>query len=327
MFPSSMTSTSLASIATAASHPPWARLRDVVAKEIRSGQHAVGKALPAEAELMRRFEVSRNTLRQAMADLAREGLIRIEQGRGTFVQERLEYAITARTRLTENLAAQGLDAAREVLAVEMFKATSSVGAALQLESGESVWQALSRQGTPDAVLNMATQQVGAWTILGLNAMLFGTGWDEENAQWDWLASTLAAASSRPVALFMHKPPFLYQWDDDGDDAMAIPRAARHRLGRFLDGSGVRLVATGHRHEYRSYAAAGRPAVVWAPPVGFVIANRTPPVPEATTTPGCVLHTLVGSGVISQPLQPAGLISFDSSFLHAMREREAAELVS
>ncbi len=42
-------------------------------------------ALPAEGELMARFGVSRGTLRRATDELAREGLLRIEPGRGTFV--------------------------------------------------------------------------------------------------------------------------------------------------------------------------------------------------------------------------------------------------
>lgn len=41
--------------------------------------------LPPEAQLMARFGVSRGTLRRATEELARQGLLRIEPGRGTFV--------------------------------------------------------------------------------------------------------------------------------------------------------------------------------------------------------------------------------------------------
>ncbi len=43
--------------------------------------------LPPESALMSRFGVSRGTLRRATDELARQGLLRIEPGRGTFVEQ------------------------------------------------------------------------------------------------------------------------------------------------------------------------------------------------------------------------------------------------
>jgi NAD(P)-dependent dehydrogenase (short-subunit alcohol dehydrogenase family) len=52
---------------------------------IRSGEWAPGTRLPPERELGRRFEVSRSTVRLALADLMQRGFITRHQGRGTFV--------------------------------------------------------------------------------------------------------------------------------------------------------------------------------------------------------------------------------------------------
>lgn len=49
-----------------------------------------GQALPTETELMDRFQVSRVTIRQALAQLVNEGFIRRYPGRGTFVVPRSE---------------------------------------------------------------------------------------------------------------------------------------------------------------------------------------------------------------------------------------------
>jgi 3',5'-cyclic AMP phosphodiesterase CpdA len=162
-------------------------------------------------------------------------------------------------------------------------------------------------------------ELGDWVVAGLNAMLFGTGWDEEEEQWAWLADLLTTAAPRPVVLFMHKPPYLEHFGEDRDDHMSIPAAARARLRALVAGSTLRLIACGHRHEFRSYAGpAGDPAVVWAPPVSFLISRATPPVHDPVNQPGCVLHTLLGDRVISQLLSPAGLERFDGSFLYRLR---------
>jgi DNA-binding GntR family transcriptional regulator len=55
-------------------------------EQIERGDLAPGAALPSEAKLRRRLTISRNTVRQAMAVLEREGLIVTEQGRGRFVR-------------------------------------------------------------------------------------------------------------------------------------------------------------------------------------------------------------------------------------------------
>ncbi|MFG1696697.1 GntR family transcriptional regulator [Nonomuraea sp. NPDC049309] len=55
-------------------------------RQIEQGHLSPGDLLPSEAELRRRFEASRNTVRQALTVLEREGLIVAEHGRGRFVR-------------------------------------------------------------------------------------------------------------------------------------------------------------------------------------------------------------------------------------------------
>lgn len=71
--------------------------------------YSQGEQLPPEAELASRFAVNRHTIRRAMADLEQEGLVRIEQGRGTFVQAAaIPYTLGKRTRFSEHLRALGM---------------------------------------------------------------------------------------------------------------------------------------------------------------------------------------------------------------------------
>lgn len=66
--------------------PLHARLRDDLARRIAAGEWAAEAALPAEAALARHYGVAVNTLRRALEQLEREGLIERRQGRGTFVR-------------------------------------------------------------------------------------------------------------------------------------------------------------------------------------------------------------------------------------------------
>ncbi len=69
---------------------PASRL-DILTQEltarIMSGEYASGQRLPTEAQLQERWGVSRSVVREAMKVLASQGLVRIEQGRGTFVSD------------------------------------------------------------------------------------------------------------------------------------------------------------------------------------------------------------------------------------------------
>lgn len=63
------------------------RLRDHFISELRVGRLKPGQAIPTEQSLMETLGVARATIRQAMASLENDGLIRRVQGKGTFVED------------------------------------------------------------------------------------------------------------------------------------------------------------------------------------------------------------------------------------------------
>ena len=84
----------------------WRRIADTIRLDIVGGKRARGEKLPGEMALAERFAVNRHTVRRAIAALTAEGVVRAEQGRGTFVDQakRLSYRIGRRTRFSEGLA-------------------------------------------------------------------------------------------------------------------------------------------------------------------------------------------------------------------------------
>ncbi len=61
------------------------RIVEELARDIRVGRLPRGARLPGEHALATRFDVSRNTVRQALADLGSKGLIATRSGKGSFV--------------------------------------------------------------------------------------------------------------------------------------------------------------------------------------------------------------------------------------------------
>jgi len=65
--------------------PLYYQLADVLRKKITNKSIKPGETLPSESSLIREYEISRGTVRQAFQVLTQEGLIERHPGRGSFV--------------------------------------------------------------------------------------------------------------------------------------------------------------------------------------------------------------------------------------------------
>ena len=75
--------------------PMYEQLAAILSGKIAAGELAVGQRLPTELDFARSYTVSRDTVRQAIAILERQGLVSRRRAKGTFV---------AATRVTQDLA-------------------------------------------------------------------------------------------------------------------------------------------------------------------------------------------------------------------------------
>lgn len=61
-----------------------------IRKDIVSGKFRKNEKIPAEPELMERYKVGRSTIREAIKTLAISGILRVQQGSGTFVSSKIK---------------------------------------------------------------------------------------------------------------------------------------------------------------------------------------------------------------------------------------------
>jgi len=117
----------------------WRQIAESLESDIKEQVFAPGQKLPTEAELAERFSVNRHTLRRGIAYLEQEGILRVEQGRGTFVQERVvDYKLGKRTRFSENIEKQSRIPSGEIVRALIIAADATVARNLRLRKGQPV---------------------------------------------------------------------------------------------------------------------------------------------------------------------------------------------
>lgn len=136
--------------------PAWARVFTDLRRQIEAGDFGEGEQLPTELEMTHIYSVSRITIRQAMSELAAAGLVRREQGKGSFVTPRpvpivhdLNIAAPWRKRFAE----AGHMAVSRVVEVDADpRVPMSLRRDVGLESDERNWRYFRRLHLVDSVI-------------------------------------------------------------------------------------------------------------------------------------------------------------------------------
>lgn len=119
--------------------PLYARIRHALRDEILGGCHAPGGRVPSESELCERFAASRITVRQALAELQREGLIYTLHGKGSFVSRPKAFQNVGALRgFAEQMGEMGYEVLNQLIGLQHKPADARVAAQLKLEEGDTV---------------------------------------------------------------------------------------------------------------------------------------------------------------------------------------------
>lgn len=146
--------------------PKYHQIYLVLREQLHEGRFAEG--LPGELALMRQFGVARVTVRRALQQLAGEGLIARERGRGTRpvpAAPPTREAAEARNKTTrlhgllENIVSMAENTRVRVLEVGNVAASSEVAQALGIAPGDAVQKAVRVRSTREGPLSHITTWV------------------------------------------------------------------------------------------------------------------------------------------------------------------------
>jgi GntR family transcriptional regulator len=119
--------------------PSYRRIARLIEEKISSGQYLPGHQLPPERELGEIYGVSRITTRQALAELARLGLVTRHQGQGTFVSRpRVESSLLGFFSISDALKADGRLVSTRVVSTDIRAADSAETEALGCQAGDKL---------------------------------------------------------------------------------------------------------------------------------------------------------------------------------------------
>ncbi len=76
--------------------PKYYRLMEDIKAQIQKKTLTAGMKIPSENDYARKYEISRQTVRKAIAELTEAGYLYAEHGRGTFVSERVKHTKTSK---------------------------------------------------------------------------------------------------------------------------------------------------------------------------------------------------------------------------------------
>ena len=119
--------------------PMHTQIREIIRRRVLDGTYAPHSQMPSESQMMEAFSVSRITIRQALGDLQKEGLIFKVPGKGSFVAKPKAFQNLSRLQgFGEAMGPSGYETFSQVLSTRRMAAGELVARRLALKPGEPV---------------------------------------------------------------------------------------------------------------------------------------------------------------------------------------------
>ena len=154
----------------------YLQIADRLRREIVEGTFEPSGRLPSESQIMTRFDVSRVTVRLALDQLDKDGLIERRKGKGTFVVgKQVRHRIDTLRSFHESLKVQGFDATMRIVEltaidtppafVSLLGTRCALLERLHMVDDEPI--ALGRSFLPDVMSELDLQTAEQWPTYAL----------------------------------------------------------------------------------------------------------------------------------------------------------------
>ncbi len=228
--------------------PLFASVGAALKREIADGRFVQADLLPGERELSEMLDVSRTTLRRAIAALIEEGVLVHRHGAGTFVRRKnpphVEQPLSRLTSFTEDMQLRGLVASSRVIERGAFLPTPEESMMLDIGLTEMVFR-LARVRLADGVPMAIERAVAPLRFLG-----------GAEPSGDSLYAAFEAAGFRPVRALQRLRAVVVGAAEAallGIEAGA-PALDIHRVAYVSDGRRVEFTRSTYRSDTYDFVA-------------------------------------------------------------------------
>jgi GntR family transcriptional regulator len=115
--------------------PKYHQLFELIRQKIEAGEWLPYQPIPSERDLVELYNVSRVTVRQALENLAIQGYVFREHGKGTFVSPpKLQQNIQVLNSFSEDMQGRGLAPGQKIIKFELIKPGPKIAERLEIQS-------------------------------------------------------------------------------------------------------------------------------------------------------------------------------------------------
>jgi len=135
----------------------YGEIINFIKAQIISGKIQENDLLPSEAQMSKKFQVSRMTVRQAYNELEKEGLIYRVRGKGTFANSSLiRQPLGKLSSFTEEVKLLGSEPGNKLISKKIIKADKKIASNLNIKENEETLEIIRSRFIDNKVFSLNT---------------------------------------------------------------------------------------------------------------------------------------------------------------------------
>ncbi len=117
----------------------YLQLREVIRSKIEDGEYLPGTAIPSENTLAKEYGINRLTVRNAIDDLVKEGLLKRVQGKGVYVLVPIERDLEVLGGFSQTMKDKNVESKKKILQKVKRKADSKYAKIFGIDENDMIY--------------------------------------------------------------------------------------------------------------------------------------------------------------------------------------------